>query len=304
MNRRDFLGSCLAAGAGLPLFSGSPSAADREFTARHSKLFFAPHFGTFRHHAGDDPVGQIQFMAAQGFQAFEDHGLKSKPPALLERIRSTSERLGMQTGAFVGTADFGSATFASGRENLRAKVLAEMRESVDLARRMNARWCTIVPGKADCRLSKPRQMANAVELLKRCAALCEPAGLTMLLEPINHRAGRPALFLISVPQAYAICRTVGSPACKILVDVPHLHQSGTNFIAGLDQAWSDVAYFQIGDNPGRKEPGTGAIDYRGLFRYLREKHFFGILGMEHGNLLAGKTGERAVLDAYAALEVF
>ena len=304
MNRRRFLASCLAAGGALPIAAASTPATASTLTGRAPGLLFAPHFGMFRHHAGHDLVDQLQFMADRGFRAFEENGLKSKPVEQLERIRRASERLDLQIGVFVGTADFGNPTFASGRKDFRVKVLADIRESIELARRMNARWCTVVPGKGDGRLPAALQTANAVELLKRCAALCEPAGLTMLLEPINHWASRSELFLSSVPQASEVCGAVRSPACKILVDVPHLQQSSRGFLSCLDRAWSEVAYFQIGDSPGRKEPGTGAIDCRGLFRFLRERSFRGILGMEHGNSLPGKAGERAVLDAYAALGAF
>jgi hydroxypyruvate isomerase len=150
----------------------------------------------------------------------------------------------------------------------------------------------------DRRLPLSIQTANAVELLKRCAAICEPTGLTMLLEPINHCAHRPELFLNSVPQAYDICRKIGSPSCKILVDVPHRYQTDANLVECIDRAWPEIAYLQLGDSPGRKEPGTGMIDYRGLFDHLRARGFRGILGMEHGNSLPGKAGERAVIDAY------
>ena len=46
------------------------------------------------------------------------------------------------------------------------------------------------------------------------------------------------------------------------------------------------------------EPGTGEINYRNIFRHLRDKKYDGVVGMEHGNSLSGRKGEQAVIDAY------
>jgi hydroxypyruvate isomerase len=72
----------------------------------------------------------------------------------------------------------------------------------------------------------------------------------------------------------------------------------------MDLTWSEIAYFQIGDNPGRKEPGTGEIDYRNIFRHIHEKGYRGVMGMEHGNALPGKAGELALIEAYRAADSF
>ena len=66
----------------------------------------------------------------------------------------------------------------------------------------------------------------------------------------------------------------------------------------MEMAWSEIGYFQIGDNPGRNEPTTGEINYKNIFRYIAEKGYSGILGMEHGNAQEGVPGELAVIQAY------
>lgn len=307
MNRREFLAGGLAAGAALTGLS-APRAAlagdGAESRSRRFRLNYAPHFGMFRHHAGNDPIDQIQFMADAGFTALEDNGMKQKPPELQERIRRAMDRHGMQMGVFVATADFGNPTFTSGRADFRDKVLADLRDSVEVAKRVNAKWCTVVPGKFDHRLPMGYQTANTVDLLRRCVEIFEPAGLVMVLEPLNHWANHPELFLHRIPQAYAICRAVDSPACKILFDIYHQQITEGNLIPNIDKAWKEIAYFQIGDNPGRKEPGTGEINYRNVFRHIDTKGYEGVLGMEHGNSQPGKEGEREVIEAYVAHDDF
>ncbi|MGB0331672.1 MAG: TIM barrel protein, partial [Planctomycetota bacterium] len=108
----------------------------------------------------------------------------------------------------------------------------------------------------------------------------------------------PGMLLSKIPQSYEVCRAVGSPAVKILFDIYHQQITEGNLIPNLDRSWSEIAYIQVGDNPGRKEPGTGEIGYRNVFRHLKKKGYAGIVGMEHGNASGGKEGERAVINAY------
>ncbi|MDP5172324.1 MAG: xylose isomerase, partial [Bacteroidia bacterium] len=65
----------------------------------------------------------------------------------------------------------------------------------------------------------------------------------------------------------------------------------------------EIAYFQIGDNPGRKEPTTGEVNFANVFRHIHEKGFQGVYGMEHGNSRDGKDGETAVMEAYRAVDI-
>jgi hydroxypyruvate isomerase len=72
----------------------------------------------------------------------------------------------------------------------------------------------------------------------------------------------------------------------------------------MDMAWDEIAYFQVGDNPGRKEPTTGEINYKNVFKHIYKKGFKGVVGMEHGNSKPGKEGEMAVIEAYRACDDF
>jgi hydroxypyruvate isomerase len=258
----------------------------------------------FKNHAGSDPVDELRFMADQGFTALEDNGMKDKPIDLQVRIAREMERLGMRMGVFVATADFGNVTFASAKQDVRDKILKDMRDAVEVAKRVNAKWCTVVPGRYDLGLEWDYQTANVIANLKRCAEVCEPAGLVMVLEPLNPWRNHPGLFLTKIPQAFMICRAVNSPSCKILFDMYHQQITEGNIIPNIDKAWDEVAYFQTGDNPGRKEPTTGEMNYRNIFQHIHSKGFRGIIGMEHGNSKAGLEGEKAVIDAYVACDNF
>ncbi len=309
MKRRDFMATSLAAGMLVSLSSKEETGqaqAEREAvkSRRKFKLKYAPHFGMFKEHAGPELIDELKFMADQGFTALEDNGLKQRPVEVQEKIGRELARLGMEMGVFVATGDFGNVTFASDKPEVREKILKDIRDSVEVAKRVNAKWCTVVPGRYDQRMEWDYQTANVIDNLKRCAEIFEPHGLVMVIEPLNPWRDHPGLFLRKVPQAYLICRAVGSPSCKILFDIYHQQITEGNLIPNIEKAWSEIAYFQVGDNPGRKEPTTGEINYRNIFRHIYNKGFTGIVGMEHGNSRPGKEGEQAVIDAYVACDNF
>ena len=192
----------------------------------------------------------------------------------------------------------------SGDKALREEFVANINDSVEVAKRVNAKWMTVVPGYVDLRKEMAYQTTNVVEALRLACEVLEPHGLVMVLEPLNWWANHAGQFLTEIPQAYEICRAVDSPSCKILFDIYHQQISEGNLIPNIDKAWSEIGYFQIGDNPGRKEPTTGEINYLNVFKHIYNKGFKGIMGMEHGNSKQGKVGEFAVIEAYRKVDNF
>ena len=296
------VGAAISAGA----FPRQSRAAEPVESSKKGKfkLKYAPHFGMFRNHAGHDPIDQLKFMADEGFGAMEDNGMMQRPKELQEKIAGQMSRLGMTMGVFVASAHWGQKTFVRSPKIVSKKLMKKMKAAVEVARRVNAKWCTVLLDSYDDGLEWDYQTANAIDNLKACAEVCEPAGLVMVLEPLNPWRDHPGLFLSRIPQAYQICRAVGSPSCKILDDLYHLQVTEGNLIPNMDLAWEEIGYFQIGDNPGRNEPTTGEINYKNVFRHIYEKGYKGILGMEHGNSKKGKEGERAVIEAYRQCDNF
>lgn len=301
--RRDFLRTAAAASAAIAAQPGTLGAAAVQARARAFRLAYAPHFGMFRQHAGGGLVAELEFMAAEGFTALEDNGLKGRSIADQELVGRTLARLNMRMGVFVAhTISWNEAHLANGDAATRDAFVNQVRESVDVARRVNATWMTVVPGHVDRRLEMSYQTANVVEALKRAAGVLEPHGLVLVIEPLNTLRDHPGQFLNRIPQAFQICRAVDSPSCKILFDIYHQQISEGNLIPNLNAAWSEVAYIQVGDHPGRREPGTGEINYRNVFQHIHSKGYQGIVGMEHGNSRQGREGERAVIDAYVTAD--
>jgi len=302
LSRRNFIGSAAITAAAVSLGTSASKASAQSNTAKF-KMKYAPHFGMFEKHAGKDLLDQLQFMSDEGFTAMEDNGMMNRDAGTQKKIGKKMEQLGMEMGVFVSYANFKESVFVIPEEEKTKWLLGQMKKAVEVAKRVNAKWSTVVPGCFVNNLEWDYQTANCIETLKKCAAVLEPSGLVMVLEPLN-RWNHPGLFLTKIPQAYQICKAVNSPSCKILDDLYHQQITEGNLIPNLNRAWSEIAYFQMGDNPGRKEPTTGEINYKNIFKHLHARKFNGILGMEHGNSIKGKAGERAVIDAYRECDNF
>lgn len=318
IDRRAFLGTALA-GVGVATTSGATATtptheamtsmtnATARTNAPRFQLAYAPHFGMFQNHAPDN-LDQLRFAADQGFWAWEDNGMKGRGAEFQEQAAKVMAERGIKMGIFVGAdIDWRNPTLTTGRKEHVEKFVEQVRESVEVAKRINTKFCTIVPGTIAENIPEGIQMANVVEALKRACDVCAEYGLVMVNEPLNWR-DHPRLFLRYSDQAYAIMRAVDHPCCKILFDMYHQQATEGNLIDNINRTWDEIAFFQIGDNPGRNEPGTGEINYRNVFRHIakraKESNREFILGMEHGNAQPGKEGELAVIRAYREADSF
>jgi len=305
MDRRKFLGTS-AAGAAAAMSAGTSAVAQGAKPGNRAKfrMKYGPHFGMFKNSAGNDPIDQLKFAADQGFTAWEDNGMMGKPPDLQEKIGRTLQQLGMTMGVFVSRLAGGTNLVSKTGKDVQDQIRKNLQRSIETAKRVGAKWTTVVPGGVNQQLEWDYMTANCIENLKVAAETCEPAGLVMVLEPLNWWANHPGMFLRKVTQGYLICKAVGSPSCKILDDLYHAQIQEGNLIPNMEKSWDEIGYIQVGDNPGRKEPTTGEINYKNIFKWLHNKGFEGIIGMEHGNSKPGVEGEQALIEAYRYCDSF
>ena len=312
MRRRTFTATALGVAGTAGLLRSVHAQPHPPF-----QLNYAPGFRHFEHSAGKDPVDQIKFMHDQGFRAIEDNRMMKKDPSLQQRIGDELARLDMTMGVFVTGFGMYSHMLTSnimGDKNrgkgvavdkpaVRAELRKTCEQAIETAKRVNARWTTIVLGADNDNLDYEYQFTNVVDNLKYCAELMEPHNLIMVMEPLNYM-NHPGVFLKTIPQAYTIAKAVNSPSCKILADLYHEQIQRGNLINNLDRSWDEIAYIQVGDVPGRKEPTTGEINYKNIFRHIYNKGYQGVVGMEHGNSIEGIEGEKRLIQAYREVDQF
>ena len=301
MNRRKF--NVIASLSSFGILKANALKIPLNITHQYN-LNYAPHLGMFEALAGNDPIDQLNFMADQGFRSFEDNDMRKRSIKLQEKISQTMQQRNIKMGVFVAhDIAWKRPNLASGDINEQNAFLKEIKASIEVAKRVNAKWMTVVPGLKDFRKNIEYQTINVINTLKKACDILEPHGLIMVLEPLNFR-NHPGLFLTESPQANSICKAVGSSSCKILFDIYHQQIQEGNLIPNIESCWDEIAYFQIGDNPGRNEPYSGEINYKNIFKFIYNKGFKGILGMEHGNSLEGKEGELKVIEAYQMADDF
>jgi hydroxypyruvate isomerase len=306
MLRRNFLKQGFAAGAASLVTSSLLASQDqtKEASANNNpfKLNYAFHDGMFKNSGGDDFIEQIKFGHSMGFRSIEDNGMMKRPAGQQEKIGKALASLGMDMGVFViDGGENWKTSLATGKQEFKDVFIKTCREAVTVAKRCNAKWMTVVPGFFDRNLPMDLQTANIIDALRKGAAIFEPHGLIMVLEPLSDT---PDLYLRHSSQTFMICKAVNSPSCKILFDMYHMQRNEGDIINNMNRTWDEIAYLQIGDNPGRKEPTTGEMHYKNIFRHIHNKGYKGILGMEHGNAKPGKEGEQALINAYRECDGF
>lgn len=304
MQRRTFLKNASIAGVGtLPVVSAFSNPTTMKEPGKTFNMNYAFHDGMFSAHAGNDFIDQIKFAHEHGFRSIEDNGMMGRTPQMQSRIGETLAKLGMQMGVFVVSSNgwHWEKSLATGEQEFKDLIVKDCKEAVEVAKRTNAKWMTVVPGNFDRSLPMDVQTANVIDGLRRGSEILEKNGLVMVLEPLSDN---PDLFLRFSTQTYMICKAVNSSACKILFDMYHMQRNEGNITNNIDTTWDEIGYFQIGDNPGRNEPTTGEMNYKNLFKHIYNKGYKGILGMEHGNSLPGKEGELALIKAYRESDSF
>lgn len=312
MERRNFLRNSFITGAGLTM-GAQAFASPRHSTSsllnglsninKTFNLDYAFHDGMFKEHGGASFTNQIKWAHEQGFRSIEDNGMMARTPEQQKQIGDTLSKLDMRMGVFVITTDnwHWKTSLATGKQEWIDKMIKDCKDAVEVAKRVNAKWMTVVPGNYDRSLSHEMQTANVITALRKGSEILDKHGLVMVLEPLSDN---PDLFLRHSHQTYMICKAVNSPACKILYDAYHMQRNEGDIIANMDRCWEEIAYLQVGDNPGRKEPTTGEMNYKNIFKHIYNKGFKGIVGMEHGNAQPGKEGEKALINAYREVDAF
>ena len=314
MERRKFIRNSFLSGAAVVTAGQSfadgvvktqPVTGEKKVSteAKPFNLDYAFHDGMFKNNGGADFLDQIKWAYDQGFRSIEDNGMMARTVDQQKKIGELLAKLNMRMGVFVITSDswHWKTSLTTGKQEWVDKMMKDCKEAVEVAKRVNAKWMTVVPGNYEKTLSHDMQTANVITALRKGAEILEPHGIMMVLEALSDN---PDLFLRYTHQSYMICKAVNSPACKFLFDMYHMQRNEGNIIANIDKVWDETPYFQIGDNPGRKEPGTGEMNYKNIFKHIYNKGFNGILGMEHGNAKPGKEGEMELIKAYREADSF
>lgn len=298
MNRRTF---CKMTGTSLAAMA-TALAYGTNLAVEPFKAKFAPHLNLLPT-APKGFVAQLQFAYDLGFRAWEENWLTRQKPEIQEAVGAFIKEKGMTLGVTVITGGNGVKFYDPSEEDV-AKILGDMRKGVELAKRTGQTHMTMIPGPRDESMPREKQLEKAADLMKRCCDVVEEHGIILAQEPLSHGVkGGPPL-IRSFEDGHLLCKLVDRKSCKLLADFYHEGQigNGEKLIENAEKVWDQVCYVQYGASPGRKEPGTGNLDYVALTKWLRKKGFDGVIGMEHGTSMQGQEGLDALIAAYRKID--
>jgi hydroxypyruvate isomerase len=298
MNRRNLLQLAAASAATVtssPMVHAAPPPAAAPF-----KLRYGPALGWLN----PEPLPrQLEIFAEAGFTSFEYNGLPSRTPQQVDELRKKMDALKLSMGTFVVNRGGWRQTAMPDRGPHKG-FLDDVRRSVELHKIIGNEVATVTSGLGVQNLTFDQQTRNCVDVLKRAAEIVEKSKLVLVLEPLNHKVDHAGYFVVFSEHAAEIIGQVNHPQVKILFDMYHQQISEGNIINNINTYWDLIGYFQTGDVPGRKEPGTGEMNYQNIFQVLHKKGYKGIIGLEHGMLRPGIEGFRRVTEAYRQADSF
>jgi hydroxypyruvate isomerase len=263
MQRRAFLQlSALAAASGV-------RAADQHFklSVRVEPLF--PKMPL---------VTQMEKVAEAKYQGFEFGNWRAADPV---EINNVKKRLGLACACLVGNRAVDPKGMTLVDPNDREGFLTEIKASVEAAKRFETTRLVTLTGNALPGVSRQDQRRSIVEGLKAAHDVVAPAGITLIVEPLNTLVNHKGYYLDHVPEAFEIMRQVQSPNVKILFDIYHVQIMDGNLIDSIRNNIQYIGHFHVGDVPGRHEPGTGEINYTNVFRAIQESGFRDFVAMEY-----------------------
>ena len=163
--------------------------------------------------------------------------------------------------------------------------LREIADASSVAAEFACQRLVVLTGPEREGMSRAEQMDSCVAGLKEAVPILERAGTTIVVEPINTLVTRPGLFLAGAREGFEMLRRVDSPRVKLLFDIYHVQVTDGDLILQIRDNIDLIGHFQIGDHPGRMQPGTGEINYRNVFRAIYELQdagkFDGYAGLEY-----------------------
>jgi len=118
--------------------------------------------------------------------------------------------------------------------------------------------------------------------LTRIAELGESAGVVFTLENLNTAVDHPGVPFAKAADTLALVEAVDRPGLRMNLDLYHAQIGEGNLIELLRRAHGQglIGEIQVADVPGRREPGTGEINYPAVARALADLGYDGTVAME------------------------
>lgn len=273
--RRRFLTQTAASAAGAAIAAGRSSAAEAAAPSAGDGTWLTYAVNVEMTWRNLPFLERLRRVAKAGFSHYEFWPWRGKD---IDGIVGLNRELGLVPVQFTASPRrFDQGITDPAR---RDEFVADVQAAVDVARRLGVKKLCVVAGEETAGLSRDEQTRAVIESLKAGARIVEPAGITLILEPLNVLVNHPKQLIVTSEQAAGVIHAVGSPNVKILFDVYHQQISEGNLSGNIRKYKDLIGYFQIADHPGRHEPGTGEIHYAHVLRLIHDVGYRDPIGLE------------------------
>lgn len=280
VTRRDLLAAGAVAPLGL-MVSGREATAAAVPPPYTISINIEIMFNTGRGNPPMPRAERIRRVAANGFKAYS---YWNAPPEERKEMIKVQQEAGLACVSLVGTGSAGGSTGFT-KPGAQDALLAEIKERVEIAHEFGTKPDLITfVGIIQPDVPWEQQRAQIVEGLKRAGDIAAARGVTITVEPLSVGANQPRRAMDRCAEAFPIIKDVNHPNVKICFDLYHLQRTEGNLVVNLRTGLQEklIKIVQIGDNPGRLEPGTGEINYPFIFKELRRLNWTGYVDTEHG----------------------
>ncbi|WZO98736.1 TIM barrel protein [Isosphaeraceae bacterium EP7] len=201
----------------------------------------------------------------------------------LDAMLKAQEKHGMACDSISGNpaTGWGAGMTLPGKPE--ADFLADFEAACRVANRFGATNLITFTGAIQKGLAPEAQDAQIIAALKKAGPIAEHYNVYLTLEPLS-KLESPGQTMGTTTDAYRYAAGADHPHVKVDFDMYHRQVGEGNVIntlkLGLDKGY--VRFIEVGDVPGRKEPGSGEMNYRNIFNFLRRYGYAGSIGMEHG----------------------
>jgi hydroxypyruvate isomerase len=221
---------------------------------------------------------RIEQAAKAGFAGIELHWPYDTDPSDVRRACEQYNLTLLSVNTPQGDVAGGDAGLAAqvGREQ---EFRQAFEQSMHWATQAGAGMIHVLPGMADvAHISASHD--TFVDNLQWAAHQADEAGMTLLLEALNHR-DKPGYFYHTQAQANAIRVRADRDNIKLMFDAYHVGVTEGDVLVKLEHYLPVIGHIQVAAVPSRHEPDEGEIRYEAVFERLQALAYDGWIGCEY-----------------------
>jgi len=155
-----------------------------------------------------------------------------------------------------------------------------VKEALRYAERLQPAAINVLPGRCFDRRREPAYLDTFKQNLLYAAETFFPLGIKTVFEAINTH-DMPGFIIHNGEQMLAIRRELDHPGIFLQYDIYHMERMAENYIEFIGRHAGLIGHVQFADCPGRGQPGTGRIDFGGVFAAIENSAYSGWVGAEY-----------------------